>query len=72
MSHLGGYAGGIAIQGLLYFVEAGLRIRILPFDRWAFELSAYPMQASYQTDREWSNISLFQRSNMNLGLEFLF
>lgn len=64
--------GGIVTQGMLYFVEAGLRMRILPFDRWAFELSAYPMQASYQTDGELSNITLFQRSNMNLGLEFLF
>ncbi len=64
--------GGIESRDLLYFVEAGLRLRILPFDRWAFELSAYPLQASYTTASERSNITLFQRSNMNLGLEFLF
>jgi hypothetical protein len=64
--------GGIVTRDLLYFVEAGLRIRIHPYNRWAFELSAYPMQVSYRTTGERSNITLFQRSNMNLGLEFLF
>jgi hypothetical protein len=67
--------GGLETRGsshLFYFAEMGLRLRILPFDHWAFELSSYPVQVSYQTEREVRDITLFQSSNMNMGLEFLF